>query len=261
MFNGYVLHTLAYKETSLIVKFFTKEHGVVSLVAKGAKRKKSPFYNILQPFLPLLIYWENKNMDLHILHKAEAQGAPYKFNRIELFSALYVNELLIKLLVLQDPAADLFIHYKNFLECLVELSGQDKSLEQNLLLEQNLRFIEKQILKAIGYELPLDRESSSEHEINIEAEYCFDTENGLNVTNIRSHSNSIIPCSVGSSQQPCKQQVTLHNKAVISGKSLLALHRNNFTDMVEMQESKQFMRKVIANFLGNKQLISRKLFL
>ena len=41
MFNAYVLHYILYRETSLIVKFFTKEHGIVNLVAHGAKRKKS----------------------------------------------------------------------------------------------------------------------------------------------------------------------------------------------------------------------------
>ena len=42
MLNAYVLHRILYRETSLIVKFFTKEHGIVNLVARGVRRKKIP---------------------------------------------------------------------------------------------------------------------------------------------------------------------------------------------------------------------------
>ncbi|HIC27439.1 MAG TPA: DNA repair protein RecO, partial [Gammaproteobacteria bacterium] len=36
-----VLHTRPYKETSLIVDLFTRNHGRVSVIAKGAQRPKS----------------------------------------------------------------------------------------------------------------------------------------------------------------------------------------------------------------------------
>ena len=41
--DAFIIHTRPYKETSLIVSFFTKEYGNVSAIAKGAKGKKSKF--------------------------------------------------------------------------------------------------------------------------------------------------------------------------------------------------------------------------
>ncbi|HWV63312.1 MAG TPA: recombination protein O N-terminal domain-containing protein, partial [Oxalicibacterium sp.] len=38
---GFVLHSYPYKETSLIVDVFSRDHGRVALVAKGAKRPHS----------------------------------------------------------------------------------------------------------------------------------------------------------------------------------------------------------------------------
>ena len=247
MFNSYVLHAISYKETSLIVKLFTKEHGIITLIANGAKRKTSQFYNILQPFIPLCTYWKSKNSDLNTLYKAEPQAAPYKLTSTYLFSALYINELLMKLLITQDPVLELFDNYQKFLENLSDLSKiNNKYVKASIQLEQNLRFIEKQILKAIGYELHLNKESHNESVIDINANYFFDLENGLKINEIK--------------QKPMLNDSFYDNKNLISGKSLLALHNNNFVDNIEMYESKIFMRKIIAIFLGNKQLLSRKLF-
>ncbi|WP_290144507.1 recombination protein O N-terminal domain-containing protein, partial [uncultured Parasutterella sp.] len=38
---AFVLHTYPWKETSLIVEFFTRDFGRMSLVARGAKRPMS----------------------------------------------------------------------------------------------------------------------------------------------------------------------------------------------------------------------------
>ena len=50
---GYVLHTYAYKETSLIVEAFTRRHGRVALLARGARRPRSAMRGILLAFHPL----------------------------------------------------------------------------------------------------------------------------------------------------------------------------------------------------------------
>ncbi len=252
MFNAYVLHYILYRETSLIVKFFTKEHGIVNLVAHGAKRKKSQIGTILQPFVPLLIYWKNLSLDLATLHKVEATGAPHRLSGICLFGSLYINELLLKLLATHDPHAELFNVYQRFLENLSNINKSstdqtDQLLTENkqnkIFLEKNLRFIEKQILKTIGYELQLDRESQTGDAIDHNAQYDFDFEDGLILQKLSSFKET--------------NNVT---KAKISGKSLLALHNDNFTNAIEMQEAKLFMRKIIANFLGDQLLATRKLF-
>jgi len=44
---AYVLHTYAYKETSLIVEAFTRAYGRVALLARGARRPRSAMRGVL----------------------------------------------------------------------------------------------------------------------------------------------------------------------------------------------------------------------
>ena len=44
---AFVLHTYAYRETSLIVEAFTERHGRVAMVARGAKRPRSEMRGVL----------------------------------------------------------------------------------------------------------------------------------------------------------------------------------------------------------------------
>ena len=40
---GYVLHSRPYKDSSSLLEVFTAEHGRVSLVGKGARRRSRPW--------------------------------------------------------------------------------------------------------------------------------------------------------------------------------------------------------------------------
>lgn len=66
--EGIVLHTLKYSDNSLIVRFFTPEHGVVACMIKGIHGKKSGFKSVyFQPLNVLelnLDYHENKNLQM-----------------------------------------------------------------------------------------------------------------------------------------------------------------------------------------------------
>ena len=44
--KAFVIHSRAYKETSLIVTFLSERNGKINAVAKGAKRKKIPDYPV-----------------------------------------------------------------------------------------------------------------------------------------------------------------------------------------------------------------------
>jgi DNA repair protein RecO (recombination protein O) len=249
MFKGYVLHTSSYRETSLIVKFFTKEHGIVNLIANGAKRKKSQFAAILHGFIPLSLYWKRHNAELALLYKAETHGPPYRLTSKYLFSALYINELLVKLLISHDPQIELFDLYEKFLQALSlhnkankigDINNSEQEQSQQIFLQQQLRSMEKNILKAMGYALQLDRESQTGHLVDYQQEYYFDFDNGVTLYN--------------------PQELQLFSNK-ITGKALLALHHDNLTELTDLKQAKLFMRQILANFLGNKSLITRKLFI
>ena len=52
---AYVLFSQPFQNTSLMIDFFTLEYGRIRAIAKGARREKSKFRSLLQPFHPLLL--------------------------------------------------------------------------------------------------------------------------------------------------------------------------------------------------------------
>lgn len=51
--TGFLLRKIPYSESSLILKAYTREHGVVSFMAKGAKKQNSRLHGLLEPALHL----------------------------------------------------------------------------------------------------------------------------------------------------------------------------------------------------------------
>ena len=82
----------------------------------------------MQPFVPLLLYWKNHSIDLATLHKAEAIGGSHQLSGIYLFGALYVNELLLRLLATHDPHPELINFYQQFLENLSKINKSSNKI-------------------------------------------------------------------------------------------------------------------------------------
>ena len=62
---GFVLHSYPYRETSLIVEVFSRDHGRIGLVAKGARRPMSQLRGVLMACLA--ITWLNPHVYLDTL--------------------------------------------------------------------------------------------------------------------------------------------------------------------------------------------------
>lgn len=68
--SALIIHLTQLTETSLIVHWFTEEHGLVKTVAKGAKRPKSPFRGQLDLFVSGEIsFIHSENRPLHVLQE------------------------------------------------------------------------------------------------------------------------------------------------------------------------------------------------
>ncbi|MCM0035995.1 MAG: DNA repair protein RecO [Burkholderiaceae bacterium] len=106
---GYVLHATAWRETSLIVQAFSRDHGWVSMVAKGAKRPHSVLRPALSVFQPLLLSWTGAG-EIKTLMRAECAGV-HALPGAALMSCWYMNELLFRLLPREDPHPGLFDAY------------------------------------------------------------------------------------------------------------------------------------------------------
>lgn len=67
-----VLKTMKFRDTSRILTLYTREHGKVSVVAKGARDLKSKFGSALQPMnhVVAVFYWKEHH-DLHLLSQCD----------------------------------------------------------------------------------------------------------------------------------------------------------------------------------------------
>ena len=61
--TGFVLHTLSYGESDLIVTFYSNDFGKLKGIAKGAKNSKKRFANVFEPFSLTNIIFSRKNRD------------------------------------------------------------------------------------------------------------------------------------------------------------------------------------------------------
>ncbi|OWT53587.1 DNA repair protein RecO [Candidimonas nitroreducens] len=113
---GYLLHTAPWRETSLILQAFTRDHGCVALVAKGAKRPYSVLRPVLSMFQPLDLSWSGAG-EVKTLTRAECAGVRPLAGRAHM-SAWYMNELLLRLLPREDPHPVLYGAYDTALDLL-----------------------------------------------------------------------------------------------------------------------------------------------
>ncbi len=145
---AYLLHSTPYRETSLIVDLFTREHGRIAAVAKGAKRPHSSLRAALMQFQPLRVSYAGRN-ELRTLTSAEWTGGSTTPRGDALLCAFYLNELLVRLLPREDAHPALFDSYAQTLE---ELAG-------GATLDEVLRRFEWTLLRETGYAPDLEHDA------------------------------------------------------------------------------------------------------
>jgi len=224
---GVVLHSTPWRETSLIVEAFTRDYGRVGLVARGAKRPTSQFRGLLAPFAPLSLSWSGRN-EIKNLVRVEWIGglAPLRGNA--LLAAFYANELVVRLLARADPHERLF---DNYLQMLRGLAGTRQDI--------TLRMFEMQLLREVGYEVPLDQCTSGEP-IDALARYRFRPEAGAH------------RLAAGERDE---------DELSVSGSTLLAMARGEFADARVASEAKTMLRQLIRYHLDGKPLNTRRILL
>ena len=129
--DAFIIHTRPYKETSLIVSFFTKEYGNVSAIAKGAKGKKSKFSGNLEPFRLMNIGFGGKS-NLKSLFFSDSLETYDDFKvKKNLYSAFYINELIYSLLPPNEKELIIFNQYHSSIKKLKKMIIQKKFYESS----------------------------------------------------------------------------------------------------------------------------------
>ncbi|MGA9667417.1 MAG: DNA repair protein RecO [Gallionella sp.] len=227
---AFVLHSYPFRETSLIIEAYTRSHGRLAIVARGARRPKSGLRGVLMNFQPLSLSWFGKG-EVRTLHSAEWQGGQPYLQGTALMCGFYLNELLLNLLARDDPHEQLFDYYRATLYRLAHETDHAATL----------RCFERRMLQELGYALALDREANSGKAIQAELCYRYAVERG-----------PLLDDGGPDAGDP-------RDGLPVLGKTMLDMAADDYTDPVSAQQSKQLMRMLLNHHLGGKALLTREL--
>ena len=226
---AFVLHHRPYRDTSRILELFTRDHGRVSVFARGARgsgKSGSSLISILQPFNRLLVSWSGRG-EAGQLTGAEFDGAMSPLPPDRLVHGFYLNELLLKLFARHDSHPDVFALYS---QTLADLKRGEPL--------RPLRLFEKRLLDALGYGLALERDVHDGMRIEPDACYHYRLEQG-----------------------PVRVDAMADNASVYSGSMLLSLAREELGDAAVCADARRLLRAALDRCLDGRELRTRQVML
>lgn len=219
---AYVLHHYPYRDSSLLLEVFSRHHGRVGLVARGARSARARWRGQLQGFSPLLLSWSLRG-ELGTLTGLDTRGVNVTPAGRHLLSAYYLNELILRLLARHDPHPGIFDAYE---QALQELDGRE---------EPALRIFEKRLLDELGYGLLLDRTADSGQPVEPEATYAYQLEQG-----------------------PVRCDNPADSGLYLRGSSLISLHHEALAEPQAGRDAKRLLRAALSIYLGSRPLKTRE---
>ncbi|MBP9712946.1 MAG: DNA repair protein RecO [Sterolibacterium sp.] len=245
--QAYILHSHPYSETSLIFDVFSREHGRLPLLARGARRPRSALRGVLLAFQPLELGWFGGG-EVRTLAKAEWIGGLPMLGGTALMLGYYLNELLLRLLPRDDAHPALFDRYAAALQALSDSTNANPG-EMNADVHALLRRFEKHLLKELGYGLMLERDALSGQPIDGGRHYHYRIERGP------------VQLSADEENRGLADVLATHGMQAIRGKTLLDLACDDYADPHTLAESKLLMRLLINHHLAGKPLQSRRVYM
>lgn len=153
-----------------------------------------------------------------------------------LYSAMYVNELLARVVESETPHSELFFDYINVLTELADVSVSAEGSDKIPSPEPALRRFELALLKHLGYGVDFMHCAATGNEIEDQMTYLYREQQGFIA--------SIKP-----------------NRMSFKGIELRAMAEGIFTEPEQLKSAKRFTRMVLKPYLGSAPLKSRELFI
>lgn len=221
----FVLHTRPYSETSLILDVFSEDSGRITILSKGARRKRSNLKGALQPFTPLFMKWSGRG-SMPVLTHAEPISIGLPMRSYILYSALYVNEVLARVLENSTPYPTLFLDYLNVLRELAQAENPEPAL----------RRFELALLHHLGYGIDFLHCAGSGLPVEDSMTYNYREQRGFTASMVK-------------------------GQLSFTGSQLKAIAARHFETPDQLRAAKRFTRIALKPYLGGKPLKSRELFI
>ena len=241
--EGLILKTYSLAEADKIIIFFTKENGLIRGVAKGAKRLKSRFGGVLEPFTIVnLTYYQKEdrelvsisNIDLHKSFFAKAARPEF----LQKFS--YLFELLFEFAPPNEANERL---YRMACICLETVDENPKTLESIAV------YFELWLLRLAGYLPDWNKCDACQREIAGNESVSLQINFHILCTN----------CQKGGSKwkiSPIERQI------FIVAQRLAPLNFVEWTTdkQAEVKEISQILKRIISNILG-KEIVGERILM
>ncbi len=221
---GWVLHRRPWRESSLLIEFFSHQQGRVGLVAKGARSARSSWRGLAEPFCPLTATWTRRG-EMGTLTGLDPAGSRHLLTGRALWCGLYANALVLKLLLRDDPSPELFRAYGQLLSDLVTESD----------LASVVRRFELGLLGSLGVSPDFEHDAADGQPIQAGGLYHLDPESGF------------IP-------------VDRPGPTIYPGEAILALAGGMRDKKCGGKNCRRLMRQLIDHQLAGRRLESRRLF-
>ncbi len=219
----WVLHRRPWRESSLLIELFSRDHGRLGVVARGARGARSTWRGIVEPFSPLIAAWTRRG-EMATLTGLEPSAKRIGLRDQALWCGLYLNELVLTLIGRDDPVPVLFESYGQALQ----------SLEDPATRNLALRRFEIDLLSALGVLPDLEHDARTGSAISPDGLYHIDPESGL-------------------------VAVAKAGQGVVSGRAVLLLTGHSDGDRETRKQARLLTRRLIDHQLAGKVLKTREL--
>ena len=144
--NAFIIHSRSYGETSVILDLLTEKNGMISVILKGAKRRKD--VSQLQPSREFLINISKTSLPLLIKYELIKS---YAVKKDYILLIIYFNELIYRLVPKNQPQKTLYNFYRNYMSYMSTTDDHQDSvmLGFELLLLKNIGY-------AVNSEISID---------------------------------------------------------------------------------------------------------
>ena len=160
---AFILRRREWRDTSLILELFSRDHGCISVIAKGARR--SPGKIQYQPFVLLNVGWVGQQ-ELKTLTGIENQMLPV--DEQNYLALLYINELIALFIPQGESSPEIFDAYLDLLK------QAHREID-----ESDLRRFEMLLMRTLGYFPDISSDAQSGLDIESGRYYQFVINSGF----------------------------------------------------------------------------------
>ena len=222
-----MLHHRPWRDSSRILEVLARDHGRITLFARGVRGPKSRSASKSQPFRPLLLSWSGSG-DAAGLTQVERSpdAAPEPAGVLPgaaLLPGWYLNELLLALTVRNDPQPAVYDLYHATLASLAAGSSPAASL----------RRFERGLLEQLGYGIDFATDARSGQPVRKGAYYHFHASLGFVEVAADGQANAV------------------------PGASLLAIDAGDLAAERVLDDARSIMRAAIDHVLEGRELRTR----